>query len=1011
MSQKRADEPKNTNSEAQNAKFGLGTRFDGLEEPVWVIRTVEALRMMPFGKSGPWAPQARPDRGGGPGERVPHLLSGVLLMSPYVVRPFPARDLAAISRYYNSLPRVLWGWNPNRPAKLVPSNLIISYQTVPGYPLRQIILSPTSDFKYAKYRPIKMVMRLMTVALQTLVSRARVSWSRISLAPPSRNPKLQIHVSWGRASGTEAVAVLQLIRHLCRRPQGANLYGTMAPGANYMGGKRRSNAARARSKDTVARAQKHFFTRQRFDVFSKGLSGRSQPGGRASAHGPRATALDIGLSHARPQPGTRPDVQNNAPHPFDADTPQRMRPECSRERSHTRSSSASGSRSSKVLEALDTTEPLAMRAAMKKILSIPDLAGLSTHRLHAESVAEDHTQKSERRPEACETLVQGQARRRMKGLKIIAADTKRKTLWRPYSPSPHTHKLSTSNQYPIISLSSHSAGFAHDSSQYLISEQNTVREPLPSTKHFFLRDNLYDYEDPWAAIGVILGFEDAQAANMAEASFYAQAPADYVPPDSNIVHPAPPSDPIPPAVHTENSSGPFSSQYSDESPVNTRISAQNSERSDLSPTTNFSHSVRRAIHANFNSDELSPTHAHLTRFKFPSSTPSLTNARRNTHSTPGFGAHELAVDNANCSSDTPHANSGPNRSNLKLPLTVFPAIDDPSLKFCDSQAESNARALHTPDPSPASAFCLANGSSPPAGDYDYLAAFRLDRSLRAQLEESRAATAYYARDDDHCNGSDESGDFQPDFCSAGQRHTTTTQLSAPVNVTLQSPFSPREREGKAQPEPAAAEAEADSLTLHTRFCLVRSSQPHHSPILDSCAVPAAPRLANIVSPGRERAGDGDGDGDGDGGMPVAPLGSPVQAAPLGQEWLTLSATSRTPQRGRGHGGSALFELGRAAGRDARSQWPVGDVLDEYPDAEESLAVDAAVGGAHWQTQHLELVDSAAPACPDGTDVPGSEDLSGRERSARIFEDLSGRERYFGDISLFADDVDELESDD
>ncbi|KAJ7206365.1 hypothetical protein GGX14DRAFT_397171 [Mycena pura] len=59
---------------AQNAKFGLGTRFDGLEEPVGEIRTAEALRMMPFGKSGPWAPQARPDRGGGPGERVPHLL-------------------------------------------------------------------------------------------------------------------------------------------------------------------------------------------------------------------------------------------------------------------------------------------------------------------------------------------------------------------------------------------------------------------------------------------------------------------------------------------------------------------------------------------------------------------------------------------------------------------------------------------------------------------------------------------------------------------------------------------------------------------------------------------------------------------------------------------------------------------------------------------------------------------------------------------------------------------------
>ncbi|KAJ7880993.1 hypothetical protein B0H14DRAFT_2705708, partial [Mycena olivaceomarginata] len=41
---------------------------------------------------------------------------------------------------------------------------------------------------------------------------------------------------------------------------------SMAPGANYMGGKR--NAARARSKDTTGRAQKNHFTRQRRDILS-----------------------------------------------------------------------------------------------------------------------------------------------------------------------------------------------------------------------------------------------------------------------------------------------------------------------------------------------------------------------------------------------------------------------------------------------------------------------------------------------------------------------------------------------------------------------------------------------------------------------------------------------------------------------------------------------------------------------------------------------------------------------
>ena len=70
MSRKRVDESENTNFEAQNAKFGLKTLFDGLGEPVWEVQTLKALRTTPFGKSGHWAPQARPD---GPGERVPHL--------------------------------------------------------------------------------------------------------------------------------------------------------------------------------------------------------------------------------------------------------------------------------------------------------------------------------------------------------------------------------------------------------------------------------------------------------------------------------------------------------------------------------------------------------------------------------------------------------------------------------------------------------------------------------------------------------------------------------------------------------------------------------------------------------------------------------------------------------------------------------------------------------------------------------------------------------------------------
>ncbi|KAK7032792.1 hypothetical protein R3P38DRAFT_771414 [Favolaschia claudopus] len=143
----------------------------------------------------------------------------------------------------------------------------------------------------------------------------------------------------------------------------------MAPGANYMGGKR--NAARARNKDSTGRTQKNHFSRQRLEILSKGLSGRA--GSRnSSGHGPRAHASDIELSHARHHvswldgsngPTTRPR------------SPQRK----TRNR-NTSHQSSSGSRTSKVLEKLDTTEPLSMQAARDKILAIPDLAGLSAFR-------------------------------------------------------------------------------------------------------------------------------------------------------------------------------------------------------------------------------------------------------------------------------------------------------------------------------------------------------------------------------------------------------------------------------------------------------------------------------------------------------------------------------------------------------------------------------------------------------------------------------------------------------
>ncbi|KAJ7056691.1 hypothetical protein C8F01DRAFT_1154601 [Mycena amicta] len=147
----------------------------------------------------------------------------------------------------------------------------------------------------------------------------------------------------------------------------------MAPGTNYMGGRR--NAARAKSRDTVGRAQKHHFSRQRLDIISNGLGpgrrppsvGKYQP--TTAGFGLKATA-DIGLSHARRQ------VLGDIAIPF---APPQTPTHLTTAQTHAaHSSSGSRSSTSRVLEALNSSEPIAMRSVRNRILSMPDLAGLST---------------------------------------------------------------------------------------------------------------------------------------------------------------------------------------------------------------------------------------------------------------------------------------------------------------------------------------------------------------------------------------------------------------------------------------------------------------------------------------------------------------------------------------------------------------------------------------------------------------------------------------------------------
>ncbi|KAJ7911457.1 hypothetical protein B0H13DRAFT_2271983 [Mycena leptocephala] len=374
----------------------------------------------------------------------------------------------------------------------------------------------------------------------------------------------------------------------------------MAPGANYMGGKR--SAARARSKDTTSRAHKNFFSRQRLEILSNGLSGRAPSRGSSSGHGPRISASDIGLSHARHLAPRLEDERIPVHTPVDVSSPSRRPHSKPRNRSHMRSSS--GSRSSKVLEALDTTEPLAMRAAMNKILSIPDLAGLSAHKnVHTPSRTKLESKRS--RPADLEPQERQQKRQRSRSAQSCSPSTiplqdanfdelgqfesmdtadegddhhseRENAVYEPASfyfylhyhetdldyfvqvldrntvqssPSSSSFKQSETFQFPIhsklnqeneppsnpvrheakllppprnhpcVSLSSHSAGLAHDSLMTPPSKQDENNAPNADLK-ILLRDNLYDYQDPWSAIGAILGLEqerrDAIDANIRE---------------------------------------------------------------------------------------------------------------------------------------------------------------------------------------------------------------------------------------------------------------------------------------------------------------------------------------------------------------------------------------------------------------------------------------------------------------------------------------------------------------
>ncbi|KAJ7746342.1 hypothetical protein B0H16DRAFT_1557108 [Mycena metata] len=257
----------------------------------------------------------------------------------------------------------------------------------------------------------------------------------------------------------------------------------MAPGANYMGGKR--NAARARSKDTTGRAHKNFFSRQRLDILSKGLSGGAPSGGSTSGLGPRITASDIDLSHAKHlAPGSSFDREDLVSRRVDTEsTP--SRPTHLTEETRSRIRSSSGSRSSRILEALDITEPLAMRAAMNKILSFPDLAGLSPGPRSPPSMKRQ-PKRQKTRVSPSPSLSDDQSLEELRHESMDVDD--------PVADASDEH-------YSETKTDREDGDFGLDVHSYSIHRPAT---PLSTTN----KENAPSLPDPWNAIGFILGLEE-----------------------------------------------------------------------------------------------------------------------------------------------------------------------------------------------------------------------------------------------------------------------------------------------------------------------------------------------------------------------------------------------------------------------------------------------------------------------------------------------------------------------
>ncbi|KAK0449879.1 hypothetical protein EV421DRAFT_1777424 [Armillaria borealis] len=277
-------------------------------------------------------------------------------------------------------------------------------------------------------------------------------------------------------------------------------------GANYMGGKK--NAAKVRSRDAAGRQQKRFFGRQRLNLLSK----------RRSINSP--------TSRNQPQPSiSLAHVKQNSTLSL---SPRGYIPSPSKPRKSKRDGPSSASSSSKVLEALDTSEPMFLRAAMNQILELPDLAGLSTYkkRKRTSDVSSPGARRSKRvktepSPEKDEEeLSFGSQNDQL----CDSPDASLRDIYHDPDEDEYDDD-ELDDAFFQGHLGSHTASSSIQSFPILAPSQKMPHIPMPndvvqetssfgtlavtSSLQTSFSGNIFDYDDPWTAVGVILGLQSA----------------------------------------------------------------------------------------------------------------------------------------------------------------------------------------------------------------------------------------------------------------------------------------------------------------------------------------------------------------------------------------------------------------------------------------------------------------------------------------------------------------------